>query len=126
MFVFLIIVGLLMAGSGGFMCYFCGSRTRNCTVPVDGIVTKCTTSGRGRMAGIYFPVVSYSVGGVEYIHTCNGSGVNYPIGETLPLLYNPADPQKCYAVKDGLAHRFTGPIIIIVGIGFMALAFFVP
>jgi len=123
---FVFIIGLLFAGGGWFIWRFYGAKANACTEPVDGVVVECKASSSRRMAGIYFPVVSYSVNGVEYKHNCNGGGMNYPIGETLPLMYNPDDPNQCYAVKDSKAHRFTGPLIVVVGIGFMILAFFVP
>ena len=133
MLAFIFIVGLLFAGGGGYMIHNYGEKIRNCTEPIDGVVVKCTTSGGGRrggrrskMAGIYYATVSYSLKGTEYRHACNGGGTEYPIGQSLPLMYNPEKPGQCYAVKDKNAHRITGPLCVLIGIGAMIGAFFLP
>jgi len=116
MIILFLLMGLILVGIGSFMCYLYYTQIKTCIQAIDGIVTECYARGGGRSGKYYFALVLYSINDKEYKHRCSSRDDIFQIGDILPLMYNPSNPKKCYAVREKNAHLIVGLILIIIGI----------
>jgi len=116
MIIFFLLLGLVLVGSGSFMCYLYYTQLKTCIQNIDGTVIECFERGGSRSGKYYFASVSYSVNGKEYKHRCSSRDDIFQKGDIIPLMYNPLNPKKCYAVQEKNAHLIVGLILIIIGI----------
>ena len=135
--VILVIFGLGFAGIGVYLVIDYIKLTKSCTKFVYGTVIgneekiskqKKMGSNLSHPWTFYYPIISFSVNGLEYTHTSNigrgspGQGhPQYGEGDKIEIAYNPDDPQKFYVVKDKIVGRFIGIGFAIVGLGTMTI-----
>ena len=116
--------GLAIVAAGILAGVQLSNLIKTCTEPIDGTVTGYEANRGSRGGTIYCPIITYWVNGAEYqLKNSNCSDrPKYPEGERIPLRYNPAKPEKCYAVNEKNS-LIGGIIVILFGVGMAALSF---
>jgi hypothetical protein len=141
----LLLIGIFLAAAGCYSFYYYPKKRKALTEPIDGTVVSFVEGmayvdkhigGRYKSVGVkvWYPVVAYTVNGVTHSYTCL---INKALADpadielsteykTIPLLYNPANPQQCLEAEN-IKGRFmlTGMIVLFCGIGIIVLSFVV-
>jgi len=135
----LFIVGLIFAALGAYLCYYYPKMRKILTEPIDGQVISFvegttsvgnTRSGKSAFKTVkaWYPTVTYTVNGVTHNYTCVIPELMKPEsieGKTVPLLYNPSNPDKCIEAESIKSNNMmVVPIIVLlVGVGLVVLSF---
>jgi len=130
----LFILGLAIAALGGYFCYMRKTLTEPISAKVVGYeegeayVRKTRGSKGNYRVKAWYPLVTYSVNSETYNHTFRNSyELSEPVkneGKTIPLLYNPANPDKCVEAEVNKAGTmFVGLFIILVGVVLIVVSF---
>ena len=136
--VILVIFGLGFTGIGVYLVIDHIRLIKSCTKFINGAVigNEEKISKQKKMGSAleevwiyYYPIISFSINGVEYKRTSDiGRGSlghhgtpKYREGEKIEIAYNPDDPQQFYIVKDKILGKFAAIGFTIVGLGTMAI-----
>ena len=127
--------GLIAVAFGVYYCFSVPKQLKTFTEPIDGIICgyeagwiTARIGGRSRRVLGWRAVVTYSVDGATYCHTCDSNAeLSEPViiePKTIPLFYDPANPGKCVeAVYNDPRSVWGGPVIILFGVVFIVLSF---
>ena len=136
MIILLFVLGLAVGALGGYFCYMRKTLKEPISAKVTGYeegeayVRKTRGSKGNYRVKAWYPLVTYSVNGETYNHTCRNSyELSEPVkneGKTIQLLYNPAAPDKCVeADVNQTGTMIFGVFMIIIGVVLMVLSFVV-
>jgi len=124
MWILIFSIGLGLTAMGVYLRYSSKRLKRVCTAIIDGTLTGYETrkrrsggSGSSSYRMVYFPIISYSVSGVEYEHTFTAAAYAEPVipeGEKVTLLYNKDNPKQCYAVNEKVSFNIVLHVFLIV------------
>lgn len=137
-----LLAGIVLVLVGFFIHKRHKDLVRTCTMQVAGEVirnecreeTSTETDSDGhrtkRTSIMYYPVFQYTVGErtIQKTSTTGSSRPGFREGQSVTIMYDPANPERYYVVEDKTASRFGiyfmlfGAVVFIIGI----VAIFVP
>ncbi|MGI8796561.1 MAG: DUF3592 domain-containing protein [Acidimicrobiia bacterium] len=125
------IAGLVFAGLGALLFSigaFWFMRVRRflaTAVDVEGTVlghqSRRSRSTSGGSATSYYPVVQFATAegrSVEFTDQVGGSPPSHDVGETVPVKYDPGDPEHA-RIATGFRLWFGPGLIVLLGVGFL-------
>ena len=123
--ILIFVFGLGLTATGIYLRYSSKKFKKACTSVIYGTLTGHEERRGGRRGSIfYYPIVSYSVGGVEYEYTFSLNGYAEPVipdGEKVTLLYNKDNPKQCYAANERISFNIVLHIFLVIVGSFIML-----
>ena len=123
----IVLIGLVLAGVGGFLMWRKKNLVKACTAHVSGTVKDISQVSRivkKKRRTFYYPIFAYSVNGAEYVQK-SGNGCppsKFNVGQSVSVFYDPSSPKQYYVEEEGKSSAM-GWAWIFMGVIIMIMAF---
>jgi len=121
-FLFLVLIGLSVAGIGVFMLWRRNKLKKECTAQTAGTVirTYVKKKKKNKSGGTRYMEYKYSVNSVEYIKNDRIGISDRGVGDSVTVFYDPSNPERSYALEGG-SNLLNA--IIVIGLGCITIVF---
>jgi len=123
-YLWIFLFGFVFATIGSALWWSDNKKKRLCTARVTGVVKgfeTSHTSGKKGSRTSYHPIYAYTVEGVDYVQrsSVGSKRASFSEGQEIPILYDPAKPERYYVPGKEVG----GFAFVFIGIGVLVLLY---